>query len=54
MNGCEGGGPYWEWLPEQPDLGPLDRDTLAQIANDDPPQPATEAASSSSGEPGGV
>jgi penicillin-insensitive murein endopeptidase len=36
VNGCEGGGPYWEWLPEQPSLGPLDPSTLAAIAADDP------------------
>jgi len=36
VHGCEGGGPYWDWLPPQPALGPLDRATLESIAGDDP------------------
>jgi len=36
LTGCEGGGPYWEWLPELPSLGELDRSTLADIAREDP------------------
>ncbi len=33
--GCEGGGPYWEWLPPLPEL-PLDDALLADAAVDDP------------------
>lgn len=34
--GCLGGGPYWEWLPPLPQLGPLGPDVLQSIARDDP------------------
>ncbi len=34
--GCEGGGPYWPWLPVMPVLGALDARTLDEIASDDP------------------
>jgi penicillin-insensitive murein endopeptidase len=34
--GCDGGGPYWPWLPGLPVLAPLDADSLAEIARDDP------------------
>lgn len=54
VNGCEGGGPYWEWLPELPALGPIDSQTLAQIANDDPLLPTTETAAGAAPGPGGV
>lgn len=36
VHGCLGGGPYWNWLPPQPKLGPLDKVTLQSIAKDDP------------------
>lgn len=36
LHGCEGGGPYWEWLPPLPSLGPQ-RDWLQDIARDAPP-----------------
>lgn len=45
--GCEGGGPYWEWLPRQPMLAPLDGHVLEAIAADDPfelGQPASTTA----------
>lgn len=53
VNGCEGGGPYWEWLPEQPALGPLDRRALAEIAADDPLEIAPET-SATTGNPSGA
>jgi penicillin-insensitive murein DD-endopeptidase len=34
--GCEGGGPYWPWLPRLPSLAPLDSSALGEIARDDP------------------
>jgi penicillin-insensitive murein DD-endopeptidase len=34
--GCEGGGPYWPWLPLLPSLPPLDAATLVEIGQDDP------------------
>lgn len=39
VSGCEGGGPYWEWLPEKPELGPLTPHLLAEIAREDPLDP---------------
>jgi penicillin-insensitive murein endopeptidase len=36
INGCEGGGPHWQWLPPRPALGPLDGRSLREIAQDDP------------------
>lgn len=36
VHGCEGGGPYWNWLPPQPRLGPLDRAMLQSIAKGNP------------------
>ena len=36
VTGCEGGGPYWPWLPELPTLGPLTPAEQAAIAADDP------------------
>ncbi len=36
VHGCQGGGPYWNWLPPRPTLGPLDTATLESIARDDP------------------
>jgi penicillin-insensitive murein endopeptidase len=35
--GCEGGGPYWEWLPPLPQLG-SDPDWLRELARDEPPK----------------
>jgi penicillin-insensitive murein endopeptidase len=29
VRGCEGGGPYWEWLPARPELANLDGSDLA-------------------------
>jgi penicillin-insensitive murein endopeptidase len=54
VNGCEGGGPYWEWLPEQPVLGPLDATTLAEIADDDPLEPPSETTANAGTDPGGA
>ena len=34
--GCEGGGPYWEWLPVLPQLGELTTAEFEAIARDDP------------------
>jgi penicillin-insensitive murein DD-endopeptidase len=34
--GCEGGGPYWSWLPGLPVLAPLDASEIAEIGRDDP------------------
>jgi penicillin-insensitive murein endopeptidase len=36
VDGCEGGGPYWDWLPPLPSLGPVDAQLLSEIAADDP------------------
>lgn len=36
VHGCQGGGPYWDWLPPEPRLGPLDQALLESIAQDDP------------------
>ena len=36
MAGCEGGGPYWEWLPGLPSLGDLTPAYFEAIARDDP------------------
>lgn len=33
--GCEGGGPYWEWLPPIPNL-PEGQDWIYQLVSDDP------------------
>ncbi len=35
VNGCEGGGPQWEWLPELPALGPLEAELLDTIVDDE-------------------
>jgi penicillin-insensitive murein DD-endopeptidase len=34
--GCDGGGPYWEWLPALPALAPLGEAELSEIGRDDP------------------
>ncbi len=34
LRGCEGGGPYWEWLPPLPRLPGLDEALLDMIAED--------------------
>jgi penicillin-insensitive murein DD-endopeptidase len=34
--GCEGGGPYWDWLPQMPSLSSLGLLELERIAQDDP------------------
>ena len=34
--GCEGGGPYWEWLPALPELGEISASHFEAIARDDP------------------
>jgi penicillin-insensitive murein endopeptidase len=31
VQGCEGGGPYWDWLPAPAALQPLDADDLQQL-----------------------
>jgi penicillin-insensitive murein endopeptidase len=31
VRGCEGGGPYWEWLPPPPELGPLAPEELSAM-----------------------
>jgi len=33
--GCDGGGPYWEWLPALPALSPLGESEFAEIARED-------------------
>ena len=35
IRGCEGGGPYWEWLPEMPALEG-DDDWFYEVAREDP------------------
>ena len=42
--GCEGGGPYWEWLPDLPALGQLSPADLMAIGQDDPLRPSEDAA----------
>jgi penicillin-insensitive murein endopeptidase len=54
VNGCEGGGPYWEWLPEQPVLAPLDATTLAEIAADDPLAAPAETTANAGADPSGA
>jgi penicillin-insensitive murein endopeptidase len=39
VDGCIGGGPYWEWLPPLPRPLPLDGPALAALLGDDPPLP---------------
>jgi penicillin-insensitive murein endopeptidase len=36
VNGCSGGGPYWEWLEPWDRLEALDESLLHEIATDDP------------------
>lgn len=54
VNGCEGGGPYWEWLPAEPVLGPLDARTLTEIANDDPLETPPESTAAATTDPSGA
>jgi penicillin-insensitive murein endopeptidase len=46
VTGCNGGGPYWQWLPQSPSSPSLDPGILAAIAAEDPPvfEPLAEAA----------
>jgi penicillin-insensitive murein endopeptidase len=45
--GCLGGGPYWPWIPELPQLAPMTDDELvAAIAGDLLPSPGKAAVSS--------
>lgn len=36
VRGCDGGGPYWQWLPPLPELGPITEQMLEEIAAQDP------------------
>lgn len=36
LNGCAGGGPYWEWLPELPQLYAMSEHDLLEIGRQDP------------------
>lgn len=54
VSGCTGGGPYWEWLPEPQAPLPLDAETLAAIAADDPLPSEESRVSSAVSTPGGV
>jgi penicillin-insensitive murein endopeptidase len=39
VDGCEGGGPYWNWLPPMPLLDPMpDADLSLLIGPDEPPE----------------
>jgi penicillin-insensitive murein endopeptidase len=52
VSGCNGGGPYWDWLPEPPVALPVDSESLAEIAADDPwisVESVAHTASASSG-----
>ncbi len=49
VHGCQGGGPYWDWLPPKPELGPLDATTLKSIAADDPLDVRPTVAGSATG-----
>jgi penicillin-insensitive murein DD-endopeptidase len=42
--GCDGGGPYWEWLPALPALAPLGEAEVSEIGRDDPFLPEAETA----------
>ena len=35
--GCEGGGPYWEWLPPPPLLDPMSESALSELVSPDEP-----------------
>jgi penicillin-insensitive murein endopeptidase len=47
VNGCEGGGPLWEWLPAELSPGPLGPGDLERIAADDPLEPLSPAVATS-------
>jgi penicillin-insensitive murein endopeptidase len=53
VRGCSGGGPYWDWLPPPEAPLPLDAETLAAIAAEDP-CPNDTALASAVGTPGGA
>lgn len=36
LSGCAGGGPYWEWLPELPQLHAMSEHDLLEIGQQDP------------------
>jgi penicillin-insensitive murein endopeptidase len=42
--GCQGGGPYWEWLPALPALAPPGEAELSAIAAEDPFELEAEAS----------
>jgi penicillin-insensitive murein DD-endopeptidase len=52
--GCEGGGPYWEWLPALPALAPLGGLDLQSLAVDDPLDVAEALSAGTEADPGGV
>jgi penicillin-insensitive murein endopeptidase len=54
VTGCTGGGPYWEWLPQPPAPLPLDAETLATIAADDPVPNDESLANGMASTPGGA
>lgn len=37
LEGCEGGGPRWSWLPETPTLPSMPESALSVLVGDDPP-----------------
>ena len=45
VNGCLGGGPYWNWLPPLPSVGPLGHDFLEQLGRQFPVNLATSDGS---------
>jgi penicillin-insensitive murein endopeptidase len=54
VSGCSGGGPYWQWLPQPKAPLPLDPETLAAIAADDPISREESQALGATNAPGGA
>jgi len=59
VSGCSGGGPRWEWLPQNAPARRLTEDDFAQIAREDPfdletAAPSRESAGNIAKTPGGA